>query len=159
MAKLTRKQWMHIGRLVEDIFLTIAVPLGIVLYVFHDLSGGATPLPNLPSTSPQNTIIAVFPQISFATLFMWALARRRLTACEVKSPMPLDFVVLAGVVLSGITIGAMLKYTWTGKVVEVWVITFQIVLLLVAIGFNAMITVVDCRLLGGSAEVEPPDAS
>ena len=147
MAKLTKNQWKFIGILIEDIFYTVALPLGIVIYVFHDLTTGATPLPHLPSTSPQDIIVAVFPELAFATLFIWALARRRVSACLVTMPFRLDFVVLFGVVLSSLSIGGMLKYTWTGKTVSSWVIGFQISLLVLGIIFNTMITIMDCRFL------------
>lgn len=135
----TRRQKL-LSDLLADTLLVVLLPLGVVILVRWALGPLGVETPSLLESGPESYFFAVLPELGFATLFVWALARRRLTDCRPQPGYRPDSVILFFVALASISLAFVLALSWTSTHLS-WVI-FWIQALLLAAGLvaNFMIT-------------------
>ncbi|MBO1225336.1 MAG: hypothetical protein JYX80_13020 [Candidatus Scalindua sediminis] len=148
----------EIGRLksnlLYDFLLTLTLPLVIVIGVMVALKALRIPTLEFPASGFDLYAFAALPELSFATLFIWALARRRLTECMSPPAMQMDAVVFFFVALSSISLVFVLIFTWTTSELNGWLLIFQSVLLVGGVMFNFLITKRDLKRLRSLIEAD-----
>ena len=127
-----------ISDLVSDLLLVIALPLVVVLWLFW-MTRGASSF-NTPTAAKGMTAFLFLGMqvLAFATLYLWAIARRRSFGIQMR--IQPDLITLCGYVLSSVSLVAVLQVSWTATEPNWVVVVFQVILLLAGMGFNAYVT-------------------
>ena len=127
-----------IGDLVSDILLVIVLPLVVVLWLFWVTRGSSSFNTRTAATDMTAFLFVGMQVLAFATLYLWAVARRRSFGIQMR--VQPDLITLCGYVLSSVSLVAILQVSWTATRPNWIAVAFQIVLLIAGIGFNAYAT-------------------